>query len=427
MLRFEATVAYRHLRSGGGQTLLTVSAVAVGVIAIVFITALIFGARELTSTLLTDLLPHVTVTPLEPEPEPLKAVASSQWPVASNRQGQDERNEPLILSRIERQSAQRKEIENWPQAVKVIRSIPHVVAIAAAVTGQSFVARGGKRIGAQVFGADPEKLDAVTAINKYVFAGHYLGLGPDETVLSYKLTQDLGVTLGDRVRITSTEGRSDSFRITGIYDTGQQLSFGSRVYVTLRSAQSLYATGTAVDSLLVRTDELMGADWVADRIAALTNYKAESWSRQAPQVVSGLRAQGAVAYLISALSLAASAFAIASILIVSVVQKSKQIGILKSMGARNRQILLIFTLEGLQIALLGSTLGALVGALIVWAMGFVKQPVMRMGGTAQPLLPTKLTWQILVAAMIAAIISTVLASILPARRAARLDPVQVMR
>src|SRR5438132_12782890 len=109
MLRFEATVAYRHLRSGGGQTLLTVSAVAVGVMAIVFITALIFGARELTATLLTDLLPHVTVTPLEPEPVPLKAIASRQRTVGSDRQGLSGPNEPLILSRIERQSAQRKE------------------------------------------------------------------------------------------------------------------------------------------------------------------------------------------------------------------------------------------------------------------------------------------------------------------------------
>jgi lipoprotein-releasing system permease protein len=347
--------------------------------------------------------------------------------VGSRRDGLSGQDAPLILSRIERQSAQRKEIENWPQAVKVIRGIPHVVAIAPAVTGQAFVARGGKRIGAQAFGADPEKLDAVTAINKYVFAGHYLGLASDETVLSYKLTQDLGVTLGDRVRITSTEGRSDSFRVTGIYDTGQQLSFGSRVYITRRAAQSLYATGTAVESLLVRTDDLMAADGVADRIAALLNYKAESWSREAPQVVSGLKAQRAVAYLISALALAASAFAIASILIVSVVQKGKQIGILKSMGAKNRQILMIFTLEGLQIALVGSTLGAVVGALTVWAISLVKQPLMRMGGTPQQLLPTKLTWEVLAVAMLAAIISTVLASILPARRAARLDPVQVMR
>jgi lipoprotein-releasing system permease protein len=422
MLRFEATVAYRHLRSGGGQTLLTVSAVAVGVIAIVFITALIFGVQVQIRDLLTDLLPHVTVSPLEQEPVPLAATA----PQGDSATGRP-KEAPLILSRIERQSPQRKEIQNWPRIVQVIRGIPHVVAIAPAVTGQGFLSHGEKRVGVQLFGSDPEKLDAVTAVAKYVFAGHYLGLGADEIVIGYKLSQDLGVGVGDRVRLTSTEGRSDSFRIVGIYDTGQQQSYGSRAYITLRSAQSLYGAGTAVGSILIRADDLMIADWVADRVAALLPYKAESWSSEAPQVVSGLRAQRAVAVLISFLSLAASAFAIASILIVSVVQKSKQIGILKSMGAKRRQILMVFTLEGLEISLVGSTLGAVVGSLIVWAIGLVKQPVTRMGGTPQPLLPAKLSWELLAAAMLAAIISTVLAAILPARRAARLDPVQVMR
>jgi lipoprotein-releasing system permease protein len=433
MLRFESTLAYRHLRSGGGQTLLTVSAVAIGVVAIVFITSLIFGLRDRISDLLTDILPHITITPPEQQPTPLSAgrgatappPAGARQPSATGAPAPGK--PPLIISRIEQQSAQRKEIENWPEAVKVIRGIPHVTAVAPAVTGQVFISRGERQIGAQVFGADPESLNAVTAITKYVFAGHYFGLGSDEIVISYKLSQDLGVTLGDRVRLTSPQRLSTSVQVVGLYDTGQEQSFGSRAYLTLRTAQSLYATGTAVEAILVRTDDLFVADRVADRIAALLPYKVESWSRQAPQVVAGLAAQRAVAYLISALALAASAFAIASVLIVSVVQKSRQIGILKSMGARSAQILWVFTLEGLGIALIGSTLGAALGAAIVWGFSFIKQPVTRMGGTPEALFPTMLTWQYLAAAMLAATLSTVLAAILPARRAARLDPVQVMR
>jgi lipoprotein-releasing system permease protein len=435
MLGFEATLAYRHLRSGGGQTLLTVSAVAVGVIAIVFISSLIFGARRMISSLLTDILPHVTVSPLESEPQPLdpggvqgdRPERLPPKPPQSWGGWGGTPDRPIISSRIERQSQQRKEIENWPQAVEVIRGIPHVIAVAPAVTGQGFVSRGSKRLGVQVFGANPEQLDAVTSVTKYVFSGHYLGLEADEIVLSYKIAQELGVAVGDRVRLASTESLTDSFLVAGFYDTGQEQSFGSRAYITLRAAQSLYGTGTAVQSILVAADQLFAADQVADRIAALLPYKAESWSRLAPQVVSGLNAQAAVAFLISGLSLAASAFAIASILIVSVVQKSKQIGILKSMGAKGRQILLVFTLEGLGIALVGSTIGAAVGSLVVWALSLVKQPVTRVGGPPQPLLPSALTWQLLAAAMLAATISTVLAAILPARRAARLDPVQVMR
>jgi lipoprotein-releasing system permease protein len=415
MLRFEATLAFRHLRSGGGQTLLTVSAVAAGVVVVIFITSLIFGVRQRISDLITDLLPHVTVTPRELEPTPLARTPGG------DREGS------IVTSRIERISPQRKNIENWPQVVAVIRHLPHVTAVAPAVMGQGFIARGGRRLGVQVYGADPEELDAVTSVTKYLFTGHYFGLTSEEIVLSYKLAQDLGVALGDRVRLTSAEEVSDSFLIAGIYDTGQDQAFGSRVYLTLRAAQSLFATGTAVRTLLVRTDDLFQADRVAHQIAALLPYKAESWMEQTPQTMAGLAAQRAVAFLISGFSLVASAFAIASVLIVSVLQKSKQIGILKSMGAKGRQILLVFTLEGLGIAIVGATLGAILGSGLVYTFSLWKQPVTRMGGKPESLFPATLAWQVVAAAMLAAIVTTVLAAILPARRAARLDPVQVMR
>jgi lipoprotein-releasing system permease protein len=235
------------------------------------------------------------------------------------------------------------------------------------------------------------------------------------------------VTVGDRVRLTSTENVSDSFLIAGLYDTGQEQQLGSRAYLTLRAGQSLYATGTAVRAIFIRADRLFDADRVADRIMALLPLKAESWSRQNPEIVAGLGAQRAVAYLISGFSLVASAFAIASVLIVSVLQKNKQIGILKAMGAKRRQILVVFLLEGLGIALVGATLGALLGSGVVWALNLIRQPVTRIGGEPEPLFPSQVTWEIIAAAMLAAILTTVLAAALPARRAARLDPIEVIR
>jgi lipoprotein-releasing system permease protein len=305
--------------------------------------------------------------------------------------------------------------------------VPGVTVVAPAVTGQGFIARGGRRLGVAVYGADPEALDAVNNVTKYVFTGKYLGLGAEEIVVTYKLAEDLGVGVGDRVRLTSSEGLSQSFLIAGLYDTGQDQAFGSRVYITLRAAQSLFATGTAVGSIYVRTRDIFHADRQANQIAALLPYKAESWMEQTPQFLAGLTAQNATAILISSFSLIASAFAIASVLIVSVLQKSKQIGILKSMGAKDRQILLVFTLEGLGIALIGSSLGAAIGSGIVLAFSLFKQPVTRIGAEPQSIFPAVLAWQVVGGAMLAAIITTVLAAVLPARRAARLDPVQVLR
>jgi lipoprotein-releasing system permease protein len=100
--------------------------------------------------------------------------------------------------------------------------------------------------------------------------------------------------------------------------------------VTLRTAQSLFGMRNSVNVILVKVNDLFRSDEVADRIQSLVPYEARWWSREYPSFVSSLTVQAASAYLISGFSLIASSFAIASVLIVSVLQKSKQIGILKS-------------------------------------------------------------------------------------------------
>ena len=415
MLRFEMTLALRHLRSGGGQTVLTISAVAAGVVVILFISSLIFGLRQQITSLLTDILPHVTVTVPDQEPPPLSRVPG----VGDTGK--------IVSRRVERQSRQRKLIENWPETVAIIQGIENVAAVAPAVSGQGFITRGGQRLGATVFGGDPERLDAVNPVSKYVFAGRFLGLDTEELVMSQHLAEELQVGLGDRVRLTSTQGLSDSFVVAGLYDTGREQRIGSRVYITLRRAQSLYGTGTAVETILVRAKDLFLADQVADRIMALLPLEARSWSRENPEVVSSLGAQAAVTYLVSGFSLLASGFAIASVLIVSVLQRSREIGILKGIGARRGQILRAYLLEGLGIALIGSFLGAALGSGVVWTLTQFKQPVSRIGGEPEPLFPAQLAWPIVAAAVLAAVVSTVIAAVLPARRAAALDPVEVIR
>jgi lipoprotein-releasing system permease protein len=409
-LRFESQLAARHLRSGGRQTLLTISAVAAGVIIVVFVTALIFGLQRRWTDILTDALPHVTIRVVDPKPVPLAAVPG----VPSG----------AVSSRIEQRAPQEKNIENWAQVLDVVRAIPNVRVVAPVVRGQAFASKGGNPYGVTVIGADPDVQDQVTPVTKNLIAGRYRGLDSEEIVIDYELARDLNVSTGDRIRLTSSTGATEAFTIAGIYSQGQ--GRGS-AYITLRTAQSLYGLGTAVNSILVKVLDIFRADEVAARIQALLPYEARSWIQEFPQFLSTLQMQTASAYLISAFSLVASAFAIASILIVSVLQKSKQIGILKSMGARRRQILRAFVLEGLGIALVGSVAGATVGVSIVYLLSLIEQPVTRVGQSPEQLFPVAILPWYIALAMLAATAATVLAALLPARRAARLNPVDVIR
>lgn len=409
-LRFETQLALRHLLSGGGQTVLTVSAVAAGVIIVIFITSLIFGLQDRLTELLTDAIPHVTITVEEPEPRPLARIPD----------GPDE----LSSSRIEQQAPQLKFIDNWPQVVATVRALPNVRAVAPVVSGQAFVSKGANPIGTPVVGADPELQNVITPVTKDLISGKYLGLGSDEIVIDAELAKDLNVTTGERIRVTSGTNTSASFTVAGIYSRGQ--GRGS-AYVTLRTGQSLFGYGTSVNVVYVKLINIYEADSVADQIMALLPYEAKSWTREFPQFLSSLQVQTASAYLISAFSLIASGFAIAAVLIVSVLQKSKQIGILKSMGTRRTQILRIFILEGLGVAIVGSLLGLAVGITIVLLLSLFEQPVTRIGQTPEQLFPVRILPFYLALAVIAAILSTVIAAVLPARRAARMNPVDVMR
>jgi lipoprotein-releasing system permease protein len=409
-LRFESQLAVRHLRSGGRQTLLTISAVAAGVIIVVFVTALIFGLQRRWTNILTDALPHVTIRVVDPNPTPLATVPGAPTGAVS--------------SRIEQRAPQEKNIENWAQVLEVVQALPNVRVVAPVVRGQAFASKGGNPYGVTVIGADPETQDRVTPVTKNLIGGHYRGLQSEEIVIDYELARDLNVSTGDRIRLTSSTGTVEAFTIAGIYSQGQ--GRGS-AYITLRTAQSLYGLGTAVNAILVKVVDIFRADEVAARIRSLLPYEARSWIQEFPQFLSTLQMQTASAYLISGFSLVASAFAIASILIVSVLQKSKQIGILKSMGARQRQILRAFVLEGLGIALVGSSAGAAVGISIVYLLSLIEQPVTRVGQPPEQLFPVAILPFYIALTMLAATAATVLAALLPARRAARLNPVDVIR
>jgi lipoprotein-releasing system permease protein len=408
--RFEARLALRHLTTGGGQTLLTIGAVAAGVVVIIFLTALIFGLQGRMTQTLTDALPHVTVRVKDLEPTPLNEI----------------RNLPdeLSSSRIEQQAPQEKNIDDWQHVTDLIATIPNVRVVLPAVQGQGFASRGGNPRGVTVTGADPEMQDEVSPVTSELIAGKYVGMASDDVVIDFELARDLSLSVGDRIRLTSSTGNTESLTVAGIYSRGQGRG---NAYVTLRTGQSLFGLGNSVNVIFVKVFQLFGSDKVADRIEAMVPYEARSWSREFPQFVNMMRMNAASAYMISGFSLIASSFAIASVLIVSVMQKSKQIGILKSIGATNSQIGRVFTLEGLIIAITGAIVGALLGVLIVWLVSLPLQPTARPGRAPDPVFPVQILPVYIFGAMLSAIIATVVAAVFPARRAARMNPIDVMR
>lgn len=406
--RFEFQVAMRHLLSGGWQTLMTISAVTTGVIIVIFITSLIFGLQANISKLLTDSIPHITIKVADPKPKTL----------------QDLHDPALSSGRIEQQAPQLKLIDNWEQVVSTASKLPNVKAVSALVSGQGFASKGANPMGVSVIGADPVLQDIVTPVTSDLIAGKYQGLGSDEIVIDAQLAKDLNVSVGERIRLNSSIGVSESLNVVGIYSSGR--GRGS-VYITLRNGQSFFGYGTSVNAIYVKVYDIYDVDNLSKTLMALVPYEARPWTADFGSFLTNMQVMGASAYLISAFSLIASAFSIAAVLIVSVLQKSQQIGILKSMGAKQAQILRIFVFEGLGVAIFGSGLGAILGTTIVFFLGLLTRTSTQIGKPPDRLFPVQILPKYIAAAIVAAVVTTVIAAVLPARRAAKLNPVDVMR
>jgi lipoprotein-releasing system permease protein len=306
-----------------------------------------------------------------------------------------------------------------------LAQFPHVKTVAPAVRGSAFLIRGEKRFAVTVSGGDPLKQEQVSFLQKDLIAGRWLDLGPGELVIGIRLAEEAGVRLGDRVRLQSAQGVTENYTIAGLVYTGNNATDLSQAFMTLRGAQSLFRTGQNVGSILLKLDDPFLADQVAEQLNASLPYKTDSWMKDSAFILNAIRSQNQTRDMICTFVLLASAFAIASVLIVSVIQKQKQIGILKSMGARDKQILTVFTLEGLGVAIAGALVGCLWGYLILRALE--NSPQAARFGKVDKLFTIIYEPSIFGGAAAAAIIATLIAAILPASRASKLNPVEVIR
>lgn len=407
MMGFETMLAWRYVVTSRGQTALTVAAVSSAVCLIIFINCLLVGVQGRFIRDLIGAIPHVTVKVPDPDPQPLQDSSTARYAV-----------------QVEKQLQKRTDLKRPAALEAILSQFPHVIAVAPSTGGQAFLIRGARQFGVTVRGAEPIKQEAITHLEEDIVAGRWLTIGQNDIVLGYKLATDTGVSLGDTVTLLSSEGIRATFRVAGIYETGQNQVDGTTVFLTLRAAQRLYGAGRDVSSISVKLDDPWQANKVSQMISDSMGLKTESWMVEQAQFVNAFAAQNGTRIMISLFSLAASAFGISSVLIVSVLQRSRQIGILKSMGATDRQILRVFALQGLFISLIGALTGAAAGYGLLRFLSIFKQ-VARFGKSDQ-LFPAVIEPSVFLAAMGAAVIATLGASILPAWRAAKTNPVEVI-
>ena len=403
-LGFERSVAVRFLREGRMQTLLIVVGVAAGVAVVAYISALITGLQSNTLEKTLGAQAHVTVS------------AQDDVVVAPGRPASG----ATTLAQTQPRAQRPRSIASWAALVPVLEAMPEVAAVSPMVAGAGLALRGEASKSIALVGVDLDRYDRIVHLRSKVVDG-VARLGPGEGIIGRDLAVDLGVRVGDRVSIV-TGNVGDSLRVTALVDLGVRELNRRTVIVPLRAAQSLVGLPGGATNLDLALVDVWAAQRLADDLAQRYPYKVESWQQANAQLVSALNAQSVSTGLIRGVVMVVVILGIASVLVVSVVQKRREIGILRAMGATRGQILRVFLLQGAIVGALGSMLGVLLAVVLIWAFtSFVR------GSDGLPLFSITLAPALALRIAAVATLCGVLAAVAPARRAAALDPAQAIR
>ena len=401
-LPFEWIAAMRFLGEGRMQTFFIVVGAAIGVGVIVFMAAVLAGmqANIIRRSLLSQ--PHIVV--------------QAPDDVARRLRGEGD-----VAARVQKRSQRATSVDQWLKVREELRRMPGVKVATGVATGAAFALRGEASRPVSLTGIEPGEFARIVPLPDKIVAGSFRLLTGD-AIVGTDLAANMGVGVGDRLRLVSPSGVDLTLDVTGIFDLGSRGANERNVYVPLRTAQDMMDIPGGVSAIDVTVDDIWQAEVVAQRIHAATLLKADSWIATNNQFFVALNAQ-----TISNIALRVAvgfsvALGIASVLVVSVVQRSREIGILRAMGASRGQVMRVFLIQGAVVAFIGSLAGSALaaGALRLWE-ALLRNP----DGT--PLFPVPFDPALVLWAAAIANATGLAAAVTPARRAARMDPVVAIR
>jgi len=403
-LGFEFRVAVRFLREGRFQTVLIIFGVAAGVAVVAYISALIDGLQRNTLEKTLGAQAHISVQPRD------------ERVIAPPRSASG----PLVATDVQPRAQRLRSIANWQAVAEALERTPGIAAVSPMVSGPALAQRAEATRSVAVTGVEIERYDRIVKLREKLVAGP-LRLQPGEAIVGTTLAEDLGLRLGDRLALT-TGARQSMLRVSALVDLGIRDLNRRTVIVPLREAQSLLDLAGGATHLEMSVHDVWAAQDVAAQLARQLPYRVESWQQSNAQLVSALNAQTISTTLIRGVVVIVVVLGIASVLVVSVVQKQREIGILRAMGATRTQVMRILLVQGTLVGAGGSVAGLALAMLMIFVFThFVR------GSDGLPLFSISLPPGVALRTGLIALAAGVLAAIAPARRAARMDPAQAIR
>jgi lipoprotein-releasing system permease protein len=406
------SIALKHLLARKRQSVVSLLGVVLGVAFFLAISTMMLGSQADFIRRLVDNTPHIAISDeyRNPHLQPVETAFGSG----------------AVEVRSVKPETETRGIRGFAAILDYLHKIPNLKA-SPVLTGQAVVSFAGKDVGIALNGVLPAELATVSTIQSYMTQGSIDDLiaNPDGIVVGSELARVLSLHVGENITVAAATGQIHTFKILGVFHTGRASYDQSQTFVALKRVQSLLERSNRINSIIVKLADPYSARDIAARIEAHIGYKAVSWQEASEDIMSTLMIRNIIMYSVVSAVLVVAAFGIYNIISTVVMEKLRDIAILKSMGFHAGDIEQIFVTQGAILGLVGCLVGIPLGIAMMLILESFK---FRIPGSSDPIsLPLDWSWYQFAIAAAFALCSATLAALLPARKAAHVQPVDIIR
>ncbi len=408
-------VALKLLVERRRQTLVSTFGVAIGVTAFVVMSSLMLGFQKHFIKQVIDLDAHISIKP---------KFNYDEGRILSEVFGKDVIIE--VLGSKPKEVGDR--IGNYREIISKYTGRMGIVGVSLHLRGNAIVRFGPKDIPVNLFGIDPSLEGRASSVERFLERGKLESLSEKRSgiILGKLVARDLGIKeVGKKVLLIAPNGVSQVFEVVDFFNSGITTIDNSRAYIHIRTMQKIFGRPNEVNELVVKVKDVDDAVRIARVIEEETGYDAQSWQEAYSNFLQLFKIQNAITYLVVGAILLVSVFGIFNILMMTVLEKKRDIAILKAMGYSREDVTLVFLLQGILIGFVGVIVGSIGAYLLQEYLASVEIDLEGLLRTKGFILDRSIWYY--VGGSLFAMTFTLLASVYPARSASSLNPVDIFR
>ncbi|MCS7278025.1 MAG: ABC transporter permease [Aquificaceae bacterium] len=404
-MRHVLFVAFRMLLQRKRQTLVSILGVSMGVSAFIVMSSLMLGFQNYFIQQVIDLEPHIRIKPKE---------------------GQQEKEAFALL--LGEKPKEKDRILGWQDMLTSLEGHPEILGVAPRLVSRGILKYGTKDKPVTLLGIDPQREPKASIIERFILYKNLKKLETNRTgvIVGVLVAKSLGVDqLGKKLLLVAPNGQTLLVRVEDFFESGITNIDDTRVYINIKTLQSLLDKQGEVNEIILKIKDVNRAEKLSRELQTGIPYEVESWQKAYRNFLSIFKIQNIITYMIVFAILTVSAFGIFNIIMMTVLEKRKDIAILMAMGFTRGDVLMVFMVEGFVIGVLGAAVGSVLGFGLQEYLESVKLDVEGLIRTRGFVLDRSPVFYIY--ALFFSLFFSLLASLYPSYRASRLNPVDIFR